>query len=355
MKRIIACAALLLLPVAVGAQTYNVDLDGGTGTGFAAIFINGSDIDYTIISSGLDPAPTSAELTDGSDTVDLLADFDGTGTATGSVTTGFAGDIVSNPSAWTLEVSNGTDTLSGTLSGGGGGGETDLYLPVAAAITGAGGTAWKSDARIVNRTGETATVTLEYYPEGAGGNTAPDATETVEVGPNEQAVLDDFVADFFGETNGKGGVTITSDRAVTVATRVYNDQTDVDQGTLGLAVNGIGMDQAYRNGLVPLLQNRSLSSGTGFRGSIGWFNPNTTPVEITFYGWDTDGTLLGETTRTVAGQAMQQFRINGLWSSLNNYGDMYVTYSADGDIFVYGTIADNVSTDGTYIPAVQSN
>lgn len=355
MKRIIACAALLLLPVAVGAQTYNVNLDGGAGTGFAAIFINGSDIDFTIISSGLDPAPTSAELTDGSDSVDLMADFDGTGTATGSVTTGFASDIVANPSGWMLEVSNGTDTLSGTLSGGGSGGETALYLPVAAAITGAGGTAWKSDARIVNRSGATATVTLDYYPEGAGGNTAPEATETVEVGPNEQAVLDDFVADLFGETNGKGGVMVTSDRAVSVATRVYNDKTDVNEGTLGLAVNAIGIDQAHRNGLIPLLQNRPLSSGAGFRGSIGWFNPNSTPVNVTFYGWDTDGTYLGAYEREVAGGAMQQRSIQGMWSSLNNQGDMYVTYIADGDLFVYGTIADNVSTDGTYIPAVQSN
>ena len=37
MKRFIACAALLLLPVAVGAQTYNVNLDGDTGTGVEII------------------------------------------------------------------------------------------------------------------------------------------------------------------------------------------------------------------------------------------------------------------------------------------------------------------------------
>jgi len=45
MKRVIACIALLLLPLAAGAQTFNVNLDGEAGTGFAAIMIDGSDIE----------------------------------------------------------------------------------------------------------------------------------------------------------------------------------------------------------------------------------------------------------------------------------------------------------------------
>ena len=93
MKRFIACAALLLLPVAVGAQTYNVNLDGDTGTGFATIIIQGSDINYTIIISGLDPAPSWAEITDGSETVEIEANFGGIGTASGWVSSGFAGDM----------------------------------------------------------------------------------------------------------------------------------------------------------------------------------------------------------------------------------------------------------------------
>ena len=64
--------------------------------------------------------------------------------------------------------------------------------------------------------------------------------------------------------------------------------------------------------------------------------------------------MLGETTRSIAGLAHDQFAINQLWSGLANYGNMYVTYSADGDVFIYGTITDNVSGDGTYIPATLS-
>jgi hypothetical protein len=337
-----------------GAQTYNVNLSGAAGTGFASIGITGDAIDYAIVTSGLDPAPTTATLTDGSDSVDLGASFGGTGSATGSTNSAMASAISGNPSAWSLEVSNGSDTLSGALSVGGGS-ETVVYFPVAATIVGLAGTNFKTDGRIVNRSGEAASVTLEYYPAGAGGNIGPAGSETITVGANEQAVLTNFVEDFFGVSDGRGGVKVTADRTVLVSARVYNDQTTDGNGTFGLYIDAVSLDQAYHSGLVSFLENQLANTGTGFRGSIGWFNPSSTAVEVTFRGWDTSGDLLGETTRTIAGLAHDQSAVNQLWPSLANYGDMYVTYTADGDIFIYGTITDNISGDGTYIPAALSN
>jgi hypothetical protein len=354
MKRIIVSVALLLLPMAAGAQTFNVNLDGGAGTGFATIIIDGSDIDYTIITSGLDPAPSSAELTDGSDIVDLAASFGGTGTAIGTVNSGLASDIAGNPSVWTLNVSNGTDILSGVVASGGGGAATELYFPVAATTAGAQGTNWKTDARIINRSGEIATVTFEYYPDGADGNSGPSDTETFTVAANQQMVLTNFVEQFFGVTNGKGGVKVVSDRQVVAAAKVYNDQTEANEGTYGLFVDAVDMSQGYTSGVLSFLQNRRASSGEGFRGAVGWFNPTSSTLSLTLRAYDTDGTFLGETTEEVAGLAQQQSSIQGLWSELAGYGDMYITYSADGAIFVYGTITDNISGDGSYIPATQS-
>jgi hypothetical protein len=115
------------------------------------------------------------------------------------------------------------------------------------------------------------------------------------------------------------------------------------------------MDRAYRAGTISFLQNRTRNSGEGFRGAIGWFNPNSSDVTLTLYGWDTDGTALGSATVTVAGLEQKQQFIQNIWSALAGYGDLYVTYSASNDIFVYGTITDNVSGDGTYIPAAQGN
>lgn len=348
---LLTTACILLLPALASATTFTASLAGDAGSGFGTIDISGNDIDYSILVSGF--APTTAILSDGANQVNLGASFTA-GAAIGSTTSAQAGAIVGNPAAWTLTVSGGGSSIAGVLGAGGAGAETVAYFPVSAAVRGAAGTNFRTDLRIVNRGSTTVAVTLDYYAAGADANTAPDATDTVDVAPNEQLVLDDFVASSFGVTNGRGGVKVTADGAVTVSSRVYNDQSAAGDGTFGLFVDSVTMDQALSAGLVPFLQNRPASSGAGFRGAIGWFNPNTAAVTVTFRGWDTSGQLLGETTRTVNGLTHDQFFVNQLWAALADYGDMYVSFSADGELFIYGTITDNVSGDGTYIPAAQS-
>ncbi len=343
MKRTIFVLAALLLPLTAAAQSYTASLTGDAGTGFGTIAISGDTIDYTILVSGIDAA--GAALTSGGDEIDLGASFTN-GTAIGSTTSSLAGDVLSNPAAWTLEINDGA--LSGVLSAGSAGGSTEAYFPVQAAVAGAAGSNFRTDLRIVNNASETVAVTVDYYAAGADANTAPDATFTVDVAVNEQRVLNDYVASNLGISNGRGGVVVTSDGAVSVVSRVY---TAGDEGSFGLFVDSVGMDDARSAGVIPFLQNRPANSGAGFRGSIGWFNPNTSAVTVTFRGWDTAGTLLGETSRTVNGLTHDQFFINQLWSALADYGDMYVTFSADGELFVYGTITDNATNDGTYVPA----
>ena len=349
-RTILVLACIVALPVLATAQTYTASLAGDAGSGFGTISVTGNDIDYNILVSGF--SPDAAVLTDGANDIDLGASFTA-GAAVGTATSNLAGNIIADPSAWTLEVSGGSDTISGALATGGAGAETVVYFPVSAAVQGAAGTNFRTDLRIVNRTGETVAVTLDYYAAGADANTAPDATDSVDVAANEQLVLNDFVASSFGVTNGRGGVKVIADGAVTVSSRVYNDQSAAGEGTFGLFVDAVSMDQAASSGLIPFLQNRPANSGAGFRGAIGWFNPNTTAVTVTFRGWDTDGTLLGETSRTINALTHDQLFVNQLWSALADYGDMYVTFSADGELFIYGTITDNTSGDGTYIPAAQ--
>ena len=349
---ILAAACILLLPAVAQATAYSVNLSGDAGSGFATIDVAGDDIDYNILVSGF--APDNAVLTDGTDEIDLEAVFVG-GSAFGTVTSTMSSDIIADPSAWTLEVSDGTDTVSGALSaGGGGGGATEVYFPVSASNPGANQTYFRTDIRIINRSGAAATATLEFYRNDDGGNTEADASETVDVAVNEQLVLEDFLVNLFGYSTAQGAVKVSSDRSVIVASRVYNDQTSIDAGTQGLFVDSVDMSQAYRTGMISFLQNRARTSGEGFRGALGWFNPNSSDVTLTVYGWDTDGTLLGSETVTVAGLEQKQQGIQNVWPALAGYGNMYVTYSASDDIFVYGTITDNVSGDGTYIPATES-
>lgn len=349
---LLTTACILLLPALASATSFTASLAGDAGSGFGTIAISGNTIDYSILVSGF--APSAARLTRGGTTIDLGASFTG-GAAIGSTTSDQTGNILGNPGAWTLTVSGGGSSIAGPLAAGGAGDQTVVYFPVSAAVRGAAGTNFRTDLRIVNRGSLTVAVTLDYYAAGAEANTAPDATDSVDVAPNEQLVLNDFVASSFGVTNGRGGVKVTADGSVTVTSRVYNDQSAAGNGTFGLFVDAVGMDQALRTGIIPFLQNRPASSAAGFRGAIGWFNPNATAVNVTFRGWDTDGTLLGEVSRSINGQTHDQLFVNQLWAALADYGDMYVSFSADGELFIYGTITDNVSGDGTYIPAAASN
>ena len=57
-------------------------------------------------------------------------------------------------------------------------------------------------------------------------------------------MLNDFVVNLFGFSTAQGAVKITSDRSIIAASRVYNDQTAVDEGTQGLFVNAVSMDEA---------------------------------------------------------------------------------------------------------------
>lgn len=351
MKRALTAAAcILLLPALAHAVAYTADLTGGAGSGVATINIVGDDIDYNIIVSGM--SPTTAVLTNGADTINLNPSFSA-GFAAGSVTSDMAADIVADPSTWEVEVSDGSSFLAGALSAGAAS-STMLYLPVVATVAGQGGTNFHTDARFVNRSGAAATVEFSYWPEGAG-NTAPGATSTLTIGPSEELVLDDIATELFGVTNGKGGVSVSADSTIFGSARVYNDQIAAGEGTFGQYVRAVSMDSAFLSGAVEFLSNEPADTGAGYRSNIGWFNPNDSNATVMLFAWDADGTLLGSVEQTAGRMALGQKRLDQLWSSLADYGNLYVTYSADLPIFVYGSVVDNVNGDAVYIPATSSN
>ena len=226
-----------------------------------------------------------------------------------------------------------------------------LYLPVVATVAGQAGTDFHTDARIVNRSGSTANLTLEFYRQVAGGVSGPTATAELEIAPNEQAVLDDMATELFGVTNGSGAVKIMSDQTVSASARIYNDQRDAGDGTFGQFVQGQAMSGALQAGTIAFLSNEDPASGAGFRSNIGWFNPNASPVNVVLRGWDTSGALLGEVEHTAGGYEQLQRNLGQLWPALATYGNLYVTFTADAPVFFYGSVVDNVNGDAIYVPA----
>ncbi len=373
MKRTLVLIAAMLLPLTAVAQTYTASLSGDNvvgggaddGAGLAVVTFNGTDVSYTILVSGTD-APTAAHIHEGAAgqsggvVINFNASFTA-GNATGTVSADAAAvsAILSNPAGYYVNVHTGTfpdGAVRGQLSSGSGGQvETVLYFPVVASIAGQAGTDFHTDARLVNRSGDIATAELCYWPESTGGNQSPASCSTQPIAPNEQLVLDDMATELFGVTNGKGAVSISSDRAIFGSARVYNDQIAAGDGTFGQYVRAVSMDDAATSGAVEFLSNEPTGSGTGFRSNIGLFNPNTSAAQVTLYGWDADGTLLGSTQRTIGRTTMQQFRVDQLWPALADYGSHYVTFTAAMPIFVYGSVVDNVNGDAVYVPATAAN
>jgi hypothetical protein len=369
--RVLAVAALLaLVPFAAAAQTYTANLtpddvapspgpDGASG--FATIVISGTSITYNLLFSGVDD-PTAAHIHAGAEgetgevVVDFAASFTG-GFAAGTVTSDqeTVDAIVASPADYYVQVHS-TDFPAGALRGqlgttSGGAGAT-LYFPVVATVLGAAGTDFHTDARLVNRSGGTASVTLEYYPRGVGGNpSGPSETADVTIAPKEQAVLNDMATELFGETNGSGAVKIISDREIFGSARIFNDQRGAGLGTFGQWAQALSMSDALRAGTVQFMSNENPDSGEGFRGNVGWFNPNDSEVEVVLSAWDTAGTNLGSLEWTAGPYEQYQRNLGQLWSELSDYGDLYVTFTASAPVFVYGSLVDNVNGDAIYVPA----
>jgi hypothetical protein len=355
MKRIIFLAALLVLPTAAYAQSYTANLSGDVGTGFATIQISGELINYSILTSGIEN-PSEATITGEGVVIPLTTDFNA-GSAVGQTSSGDAPAVAANPSAFEVQVTNGTDTISGMLMGAPAGSVT-IYQPVIATVRGQAGTNFKSDVRMVNRSGGTATVDIEYYARSASGQSSPTQTTQVMIPNNGQAAVDNFLETIWGISNGQGALVVKSDREITSSTRIYNDQRDADLGTFGQYSQALAMSHAWPTAVIPFLSNTPSGAGEGFRSNIGWFNPSSDSVNVTFSAYASDGMLLGQTNAEAPGYQQFQVNVSDLWSELGNYPDpFYIFYNVtDGDaLFVYGSVVDNINGDASFITAIPTN
>jgi len=371
---LLVAAAVTLLPVAASAQSYSASLSGdavvpGPGaagaTGIATMAVDGTTVMYSLLFSGVD-SPTSAHIHEGAagETGGVVLDLDPTftgGAASGSVTAdqGTLDAIMADPAGYYVQVHSAgfpNGAIRGQLTGMGGGPVDEgvvLYHPVIAKLTGQAGTNFVTDVRILNRSGDTATVTIDFYAVG-GGHTAPTATVTLTVADGEQLVADDVIGNVFGAGNTRGGVIITSDRAISAAAKIFNDQRAAGEGTFAQFQPGLPLSHGWASGAVYFLSNEAATSGEGFRANLGWFNPNDAGIDVTFTAYDTDGTMIGSFDGAAGAYEHAQVNVADLFPSLADYGDHYITYSTAGGehLFVYGSVVDNVNGDAAYIPAV---
>ena len=230
------------------------------------------------------------------------------------------------------------------------------YIPIAGRQPGANNTSFISDVRIVNLNAAADTVRLDFYPLSSAGVSGPSASSTLTVAPGEQAVLNDVVLTRFN-TTGLGVIRLSSTQPLEVISRIINDQRPIGGGTTGFAFRSKTLAQAKSTGVLPLLSSASESdqaAGLGFRTNLGYFNPNSSAVTVTFTMRRTfDGVAFGSSAVTIPALASGLSSIFNVISSVAPQDrvqpDYYVTYQASAPIFIYASITDNKTGDGVFV------
>ncbi len=358
MKRIATLLFLLaLVPAAAFAQSYSATLTGPAevpgpgdtdGLGFGVVTIDGTHLHYTVFAQNIG-APTAAHIHAGAAGVagDVVVPLNVNTLTNGTadITQEIANQINANPSGFYVNVHNAEfpgGAIRGQLARAEGEGVRTAWLPVIGKVKGQAGTNFVTDMRIINNGGSTATVTLDFFAQGSSGHAAPTTSQTVTVGPGEQKVLDDVMADTLGLAGGLGGVRITSDQNVRVTARVINDLREESKGTAGFAFDA--RETGSTSGTMSFLSNNA-----GFRTNIGYFNPSSTPVTATFVARRADGSVLGTNTVNIAGYAMLQQAGFGLLSSVaeanRTQDDFFVTWTSTAPLFAYASVTDNTTGD----------
>lgn len=350
---------LALLPAAAFAQSFSALLTGAAevpnagdpdGAGLAVVTIAGTTINYTVFHQNI-AAPTLAHIHRGAAGVPgpVVVDFN-VNTLAGGQATGVAqsliNEILANPSGFYVNVHNG-DFPGGAIRGQlaappSSDGAKVLHLPVVGKVTGANNTNFVTDLRIVNPSGSTANVILDYYASSASGQTGATVTKTVTVAPGEQKVLDELVGATLG-TSGLGALKITADQNVVVTSRVINDLRAQNLGTAGFAISA--EEEGETSGTLTFL-----AANLDYRTNIGYFNPGTIAATATFVARRTgDGAILGSRTISIPALSMVQQPAFALISSVpsadQTQDNFYVTWTSNVPLFVYGAVTDNKTGD----------
>jgi len=220
---------------------------------------------------------------------------------------------------------------------------TDIYVPAAAHVFGAAGTAWRTDLVLHNPTGAVVQAYFEMLERGQA-NTEP-RSRVYMVPPGESVMTADALTTWL---DGAAAIRIRPQTGtLVVGTRTYNLTA---AGTYGQFIPGIPEDEATVSGqsarLIQLAE--SAASGTGYRTNIGLVSAVGMPIQVRIELYTSTGALLGTKTEAVPAFAFMQFdRIFAEFTSAdvaNGYA-IVSTPTPGGRFIAYASVIDNRTGD----------
>jgi PKD repeat protein len=225
-------------------------------------------------------------------------------------------------------------------------GPTTYLIPSVAHIPGAGGTLWRTDVGLANRSSEAASLVLTYRAGGAPvtGTRSLAAGATAEWGNVVESVLGLGAA-----SSVSGSLALASSVPIYLSARTYNLTT---AGTFGQLYPALASSSALARGEIGFLPQ--LKKNAAFRTNLGFVNLGEANVTVAFTLFDANGTKIGSTKVVTAGpqEWAQQYDIFANVGA----GSRDVAYAVvevqteGGRVWAYASVVDSATGDPTTIP-----
>ena len=223
--------------------------------------------------------------------------------------------------------------------------ETMQWIDGVGSVQGGGGTFFKSELSLTNRTASTATVMISLVSRGAA---TPAKTVELTLAAGESRLYKNAVKEIFDLDNVAGSFWISGPAGLSAWARTYNDLTESGgEGSFGQFIPAFdSTDLIGSSGaIIP-----GLSQNSEFRTNAGFLNTGTADAGVTVSVWSSDGQKLGQNSYFVpAGTAIfvSQIIADAGVPSLSD-GYIKVVPSVEGTIYGWASSVDNVSTDQTF-------
>lgn len=216
----------------------------------------------------------------------------------------------------------------------------ESWIPVVAGGSGSGGSVWRSDVGLLNRSilGNRVRVRLETQDL--------IVDRDLELAPGEHLVIEDVVSE--AGLSGSGSLRILSSEPLTVASRSYAVS---DEGTFGQFLPGVtGPGGLVAGDSAVLMHLREDDAG---RSNIGILNAGRRRARVQIVLYDGAGAEVARLNRGVEPRKIRQ--INRPFEAVGGRTDIGVGYAVvtvlDGEeVVVYGSVIDSGTNDPTTIP-----
>lgn len=221
-------------------------------------------------------------------------------------------------------------------------------VPAVAHNVGAGGTRWRSDVAVVNRSGFAGSLTLTYA--------SPDLrlTQAASLSAGGTVEWRNVLEGLFGLApagNTAGLVEVVADVPLAITARSYSEG---PQGTMGQDFPALTDSDALLPGRVGILPQ--LRRGNGFYTNLGVVNLGTATCTVAVKAFDTAGSQVGSTRlfTVEGGQWVQQYDFLASVGA-GNQDTAYATVEVvtpEGKAWAYAALIDSLTRDPTTVPLV---